>query len=42
MIKGVACTLLVLGKVQIGTTHNDQCELLIEELILRGILVDPK
>ena len=42
MIKGVSCTLLVLGKVQIGTIHNDQRELLIEELFLRGIVVDPK
>lgn len=42
MIKGVACTILVLGKVQIGTIHNDQRELLIEELFLRGIVVDPK
>ena len=41
-ITGVNDTPMMEGKVQIGNVHNDQRELLIEELYLRGITVDPK
>jgi len=39
---GIEYTPLLLGKVQLGTVHNDQRELLIEELRLRGVEVNVK
>lgn len=39
---GANCAPMMEGKVQIGNAHNNQRELLIEELRLRGITVDPK
>ena len=41
-ISSVHYTRLLLGKVQLGTIHNDQRELLVEELFLCGIIVDKK
>ena len=41
-ITGVEYTPLLLGQVQIGNIHNTQRELLIEELMLRGLTVNPK
>ena len=41
-ITGVEYAPLLLGQVQIGTAHNDQRDLLIEELLLRGFTVDSK
>ena len=41
-VSGVHRTLLLLGKVQLGTSHNDHRELIVEELFLRGIKVDSK
>jgi len=38
--KGVQYTLLLLGKVQVDNVHNDQRELLIEELFLQGINIE--
>ena len=32
----------LLSQVRIGTAYNNQCELLIEELLLRGFVVDGK
>ena len=39
---GVDYAPLLLGKVQLGNAHNTQRELMIEELFLRNIIVDPK
>ena len=41
-VKGVNYTILLQEKVQIRTITNIQCELLIEELYLKGIIVHPK
>ena len=41
-ITGMQCTPLILGKVQIGAVHNDQRDLIIEELFLRGISASEK
>ena len=39
---GVDRAPLLLGKVQLGSAHSDRRETLIEELFLRGVMVDPK
>ena len=41
-ISGVEYTPLLLGQVQIGTNYSTQRELLMEELMLRGLIIDPK
>ena len=41
-ISGVERVPLLLGQVQIGTTRSSQRELLIEELLMRGLTVNPK
>ena len=41
-IIGIYFTPLLLGKVQIGTIHNTQHDLFIEELCLQNIETDPK
>ena len=42
MVTSVDCAPLLLGKVQLGSARSDQREILIEELFLRGAIVDPK
>ena len=39
---GVNCIPILLGKVQIGTIHNDQREILLQELRYIGVTVDKK
>lgn len=41
-VDGVQYTPLLLGKVQLGNVTNVQRELIIEELLIRGISVDTK
>ena len=39
---GVDRTPLLLGKVQFRLVHSDQREMVMEELLLREVVVDPK
>ena len=41
-ITGIEYTPLLLGQVQISTIHSSQRELLVKELIMRGINSEPK